>query len=367
VVEKLVFLSCINFLIDHIRILDFCRHVKNTWSALTNLNYGRLHRELNRTSSLRLNKFGVLSFVINIERCTSFHELEFNLQVLITHILEREPEFLDGLLRISFDGKRNHVLVKRVQHYFFLTVYFGHLNSSSEKNLSLLNLCKALPVIQELFHAILVIKLQKLFKTMLKSEFLFAIGQETDVDQRHHIFGLFELWWSHNDNEVLLGFRSQLQCNAFGEFFWDWVFNEPGLKFHLTINHWVLGKVKWQLWILAVNSFELLFDLGFVILVVLRVYRKFNDLLTFRQIGNHQSWPKELTWQILVEIHYFSVDFQHFGDVLDNVDGLLDLQMCPLFPFDLDFVQNVTELIFLLLQLFSLSFGVFDLLFLVDS
>ena len=37
VVEKLLFLSSFIFLIDHIGILDFGRHVKNTWSALTNL------------------------------------------------------------------------------------------------------------------------------------------------------------------------------------------------------------------------------------------------------------------------------------------------------------------------------------------
>ena len=61
------------------------------------------------------------------------------------------------------------------------------------------------------------------------------VGQQANVDHGEHIGSLFQLGPSQHNDEVLLGFGTQLKCDSLGQLLWNWVLNEPGAILGLAV------------------------------------------------------------------------------------------------------------------------------------
>lgn len=93
-----------------------------------------------------------------------------------------------------------------------------NLNFASKKHLKPLLLGELLAIAEELFHAVVIAILQKVFKAVAATKFLVGIGQQADVDYRKQI--LYALHISagatKNNDELLLRFGTKLQGDTLG-------------------------------------------------------------------------------------------------------------------------------------------------------
>jgi hypothetical protein len=93
-----------------------------------------------------------------------------------------------------------------------------NLNLASKKHLKPLLLGELLAIAEELFHAVVIAILQKVFKAVAATKFLVGIGQQADVDYRKQILYALHIGAgaTKDNDELLLSLGTQLQGDTLG-------------------------------------------------------------------------------------------------------------------------------------------------------
>lgn len=100
---------------------------------------------------------------------------------------------------------------------FARAVQIWDLNTSSKQDLNFLMLSKLLAVSKELFHAVIVVDFQEIFKTVFQAKLLVSIGQHTDIDNGEQVAStLFQVLRGAPDDydELLLGLGAQFESDT---------------------------------------------------------------------------------------------------------------------------------------------------------
>ena len=172
-------------------------------------------------------------------------EVDVELVVIIEDAPERQLELLQGA---SPESNRNHIDALNLERHDLLqTVNLRLQESSGHKHLDSLSLDQLFPVVQELFHAAVVVVLQEVFKAFINTEALVFVSQEPNIDQTKHILISSELRTAHDDEELLLGLCSELQGDLLSQLLAEWVLDVPALIPSLTVYDLVF--VLWALFV----------------------------------------------------------------------------------------------------------------------
>jgi len=134
---------------------------------------------------------------------------ELHLEVILTHVFERDSELLEALHIADSQGDQllRHGCVKGRRDRL-VADEFGDLDLACEKNLHALSLRRLPSVFQEVFHAATELRFQELFKALRNAELLVTVREQTDVDDRQQVLSLRHARGPHHNYEVLLSLRT---------------------------------------------------------------------------------------------------------------------------------------------------------------
>ena len=113
--------------------------------------------------------------------------------------------------------------------------------------------------------------LKELLEAHIHSKPLIRVRQQPNIDNTEQILSLGRRGCPHHHNEVLLGLRSQLQCDALRQFFADGILNVPWFVLRLTVD----DRVYFPVFLISrlqterqLGILELLSDLFFHVLFI---------------------------------------------------------------------------------------------------
>lgn len=210
------------------------------------------------------------------------------------------------LLHALLDRQGQYADIQILQVHLTRAHELRHGDATGQKYLHALGARQFLAVRQERLHVVSIDVLEEVFEFVLDTELLAPIRQQTHVDDAQQVlWPLYLQRAANDDNEILLGARTQLKRDALRQLLRDRVLYEPRLvqAFRVLDVDLLAGaadlldgsKVERQVtsvrsgsYFSALRNGELGDELVAAVAVRLAVDRKLNDLLASRQILNHQ-------------------------------------------------------------------------------
>lgn len=219
-------------------------------------------------------------------------EGEFNVGVQVgAQVFEGQLELLDALGLL--DGEWDQFWVGGLVEKLLDALDFGVVQETQEEDV---NFLWDFWFFSNIAIALVVEMLLKAFDAKLTLSHL-------DVYEWNNFRLEFVLWSFDNNNELLAHLWANLESDLFLKLFWHWVFNEPAVVLQLSIcDFGSILVLEWQFFTIVLAK-----DLvAFIHFLFWNAHS--DDLVFVADIGEQESWPKDLSANELAVVDHIWVN-----------------------------------------------------------